>query len=66
MIKTIFKILWLIIAIASILLTVYFLFSYEGSGIANLKSLFSDGFFNGIKEFFVEIWNGFKHVVGLA
>lgn len=66
MIKTIFKILWIIIAIACVLLTIYFLFSYEGSGISNLKSLFSDGVLNGIKDFFVEIWNGFKHVVGLA
>ena len=65
MIKAIFKILWIIIAIASVLLTIYFLFSYEGSGIENLKSLFSEGFLNGLKEFFVEIWNGFKHVVGL-
>lgn len=65
MIKTIFKILWNIIAILAVLLVLYFLFANDGNGIELLKSLFSEGFFNGMKNFFVEIWEGFKHVVGL-
>lgn len=65
MIKTIFKILWNIIAILAVLLVLYFLFANDGNGIELLKSLFSEGFFNGLKNFFVEIWEGFKHVVGL-
>lgn len=65
MIKTIFKILWYIIAILAVLLTLYFLFANDGNGIELLKSLFSDGFWDGFKNFFVEIWDGFKHVVGL-
>lgn len=65
MVKLIFKIIWYIIAIVALLLTIYFLFANSGSGIEQLKDLFSDGFFNGIKDFFVGIWEGFKHVVGL-
>lgn len=65
MVKTIFKIIWNIIAILAVLFVLYFLFANDGNGIELLKSLFSDGFFNGIKNFFVEIWDGFKHVVGL-
>lgn len=65
MIKLIFKIIWYIIGILALLFTIYFLFANNGSGIEQLKSLFSDGFFNGVKDFFVDIWDGFKHVVGL-
>ena len=64
-VKTIFKIIWNIIAILAVLLTLYFLFANDGSGIQLLKSLFSEGFFQGIKDFFVGIWDGFKSVVGL-
>ena len=65
MIKLIFKIIWYIIAILCVIFTIYFLFANEGYGIELLRSTFSDGFFNGIKEFFVGIWEGFKHVFGL-
>ena len=65
MIKLIFKILWIIISIFTTILTIYFLFANGGYGIETLKSIFSDGFFNGIKEFFVGIWEGFKLTVGL-
>ena len=65
MIKLIFKIIWYIIAILALLLCIYFLFANSGNGIEQLKGLFSGGFFNGIKDFFVGIWDGFKHVVGL-
>lgn len=65
MIKLIFRIIGWIISVACVLLTVYFLFANNGYGIELLKTLFEDGFLNGIKSFFVGIWEGFKHVVGL-
>ena len=65
MVKTIFKIIWNVIAILAVLLTLYFLFANDGNGIELLKSLFSGGFWQGIKDFFFGIWDGFKHVVGL-
>lgn len=63
MIKLIFKILAYIISIICVLLTVYFLFAVNGIDI--LKSLFEGGFIEGIKDFFIGIWEGFKSVVGL-
>ena len=63
MIKTILKVIWIIISIITLILTIYFLFA--GNGIEILKSLFSDGIWNGIKDFFVGIWEGFKYTVGL-
>ena len=65
MIKLIFKIIGWIISVLCVLLTLYFLFANDGNGIELLKSLFSGGFWQGIKDFFVGIWDGFKHVVGL-
>jgi len=65
MIKLLFRIIGWIISIACVLLTLYFLFANDGNGIELLKSLFSGGFWQGIKDFFVGIWDGFKHVVGL-
>jgi len=44
------------------LFTIYFLFANEGYGIEMFKELFEDGFFAGIKNFFVYIWNGIKYV----
>jgi len=63
MIKLIFKILGYIISILCVLLTIYFLFAAEG--IDTLKSVFEGGFFEGIKDFFIGIWEGFKSTVGL-
>lgn len=65
MVKTIFKIIFSIIGVFCFILTIYFLFADGGHGIESLKSLFSDGFLNGIKNFFIGIWDGFKLVVGL-
>lgn len=65
MVKLIFRIIGWIISITAILLVLYFLFADEGSGIAQLRELSSHGFFKGIRDFFVGMWNGFKHVVGL-
>ena len=44
------------------LCTIYFLFANEGYGIDSFSQLFEDGFIPGIKNFFIDIWNGFKFV----
>lgn len=64
--RTFFKVLGIILLVLVllflVLFTVYFLFANEGYGIDMLQQDFSDGFFAGIKNFFVDIWNGFKYV----
>ncbi len=65
MIKLLLKIVWYVIVILAFVLVVYFLFENQGSGIENLKNLFSIGFVEGIKQFFVSIWNGIKFVCGI-
>ena len=42
--------------------SLYFLFANEGYGIDMLKQSFEDGFFAGIKNFFVDLWEGMKFV----
>ena len=54
--------LLVLVAILTVLFTVYFLFANEGYGIDMLSQLFEDGLFAGIKNFFIDIWNGFKYV----
>ncbi len=49
------------VAIAT-LFTLYFLFANEGYGIDMISQNFEDGFFAGIKNFFVDIWEGMKFV----
>lgn len=44
------------------LFTVYFLFANEGYGIDILTQIFDDGIIGGIKNFFIDIWRGFKFV----
>ena len=65
MFKLIFKIIWNVVAILAILFVLYFLFESGGAGIENLKNLFSGGFGEGIKNFFVQIWEGIKAVCGI-
>lgn len=60
--KIIGIVLLILYIIATTFLTIFFLFSGFGSGIDILKETFADGFFAGLKSFFVEIWNGIKHV----
>lgn len=48
--------------ITTTLFTIYFLFANEGYGIDMLSELSNDGFFTGIKNFFVDIWHGIKFV----
>ena len=66
MIKLIFKIIGIIFSIFCFLITLYFFFGNGAAGISIFEELFSNGFLEGIKEFFVSIWTGFKSVVGLG
>ena len=66
MIKLIFKIIGILLAIACFLITLYFFFGNGAAGIQIFEEIFSNGFLEGIKEFFSSIWNGFKTVVGLG
>lgn len=61
--KIIGIILMVIVFLFTLLCTIYFLFANAGYGIEVFKELFQDGdVFAGIKNFFVDIWNGFKYV----
>lgn len=60
--KIIGIILLVLFIITTTLFTIYFLFANEGYGIDMIKEISEDGFFGGIKNFFVDIWNGFKYV----
>lgn len=60
--KVIGIILLVLFIITTTLFTIYFLFGGEGYGIEALSELNQDGFFNGIKNFFVDIWHGIKFV----
>lgn len=60
--KIIGIVLFVILFIFTLLCTVYFLFANANYGIETFKELFGDGdVFAGIKNFFVDIWNGFKY-----
>ena len=60
--KIIGIIILVLFIIFTTLFTIYFLFANEGYGIDMLTNLFEDGFFAGIKNFFVDIWNGIRFV----
>jgi len=60
--KIIGIVLFVLFVITTTLFTIYFLFANEGYGIDMLNQLFEDGFFSGIKNFFIDIWHGFKFV----
>ena len=60
--KIIGIVLLVIFIVLTTLFTIYFLFANEGYGLDMLTQIFEDGFFAGIKNFFVDIWNGFKFV----
>lgn len=51
-----------ILIVLAVLFTVYFLFANEGYGIDMISQIFEDGFMAGIKNFFIDIWNGMKYV----
>lgn len=60
--KIIGIVLLILLIIFTTLFTIYFLFASGGYGIEALKQTFEDGFFPGIKTFFVDIWKGIKFV----
>lgn len=60
--KIIGIVLLVILIVLAVFFTIYFLFANEGYGIDMLTQIFEDGFFSGIKNFFIDIWNGFKYV----
>ncbi len=60
--KIIGIVLLVLLIIFTTLFTIYFLFANEGYGIDMLTQIFEDGFFGGIKNFFIDIWRGFKFV----
>lgn len=60
--KIIGIVLLVILIVFTTLFTIYFLFANEGYGIEMFKEIFEDGFFAGIRNFFVDIWNGIKYV----
>ena len=45
-----------------VLFLLYFLFANEGYGIEELSLLFKDGLWSGIKNFFINIWEGIKYI----
>ena len=55
-------VLYVIFMIFVTFFSIYFLFANEGYGIDMLTQLFEDGFLGGIKNFFIDIWRGFKYV----
>ena len=58
------KFLWILTLILVFLLTIFFLFSYHNYGINILSDVFKDGFFNGIKNFFIDLWKGILFTFG--
>ncbi len=60
--KIIGIVLLVIFIVFTTLFTFYFLFANEGYGIDMLRQTFEDGFFAGIKTFFVDMWRGLKYV----
>lgn len=63
-VKGIVKLLCWIISIAAIVLALYYLFA--AGGIDQIKtSIEANGFWESFKEFFVQLWNGFKTTVGI-
>lgn len=62
--KIIGKVLLIVFIVFLVLMTLFFMFARDGYGVELLKGVFADGFFQGIKNFFVETWNGIKYVFG--
>lgn len=62
--KIIGIVLLVILGVLATLFTIYFLFAQRGYGIEVLKQTFEDGFFPGIRTFFVDIWKGISYLFG--
>lgn len=55
-------VLLVLFILTTTMFTIYFLFANDGYGIDMLSEISEDGFFGGIKNFFIDIWRGFKYV----
>lgn len=63
MLKVIFRIIFAILIIALVLVALHMLFN---GGIEMYKQLIKEhGFWGAVKEFFVQIWTGFKATCGI-
>ena len=60
--KIIGIVLLVLYIIFTTIFTIYFFFGNEAYGVDMLTQSFEDGFFAGIKTFFVDIWSGIKFV----
>ena len=60
--KIIVKTLFILLFLVCLLCTLYFLFAHDGYGIDEFSNMFEQGFLSGIKLFFINIWEGIKHV----
>ena len=60
--KIIGIVLFVLFVLTTTMFTIYFLFANEGYGIDMITQISEDGFFGGIKNFFIDIWRGFKYV----
>lgn len=61
MLKFLFKLIIATVCIVAILVSLYFLF--VGGGIELFKDMIKDGFWNFVKTFFIDLWNGFRSVL---
>ncbi len=55
-------VLLVLFILTTTIFTIYFLFANDGYGIDMISEISEDGFFGGIKNFFIDIWRGFKYV----
>lgn len=63
MLKLIFRLIFSILIIALVIVALHLLFN---GGIEMYKSLIKEhGFWGAVKEFFIQIWTGFKATCGI-
>lgn len=56
--KIILKVLFIIYIVFTSLFAFYFIFANSNYGVNSIKQIFENGFFEGIKLFFYDIWKG--------
>lgn len=63
MLKVLFKLIFAIAIIALVIISLHLLFN---GGVDTYKALIDEhGFWGAVKEFFIQIWTGFKATVGI-
>ena len=63
MLKVLFRIIFAVLIIALVLVSLHLLFN---GGITYYKLMIQEyGFWGAVKEFFVQIWTGFKATCGI-